>query len=144
VADTGKADVRQVLYPFATDGTSKVQKQGGRFAYYTSADTAYRIIKNREVWMRSTRTMNDFMEVEHGIDCVRGALGSSEGKQFADAINAHFPNLFDEVRHPYTAWIPGFQADTFVTCVSEHAPVDDQYGRLSMWLAYGGRRCRAR
>lgn len=133
------SDIKQILFPFAHVAEQRVLANGSRFAYYTTADTALKIIQSESVWMRSTRTMNDFMEVEHGIDCVVDALKSPGGLEFAGAINAIYPGLFDQAHQHYSHWIPGFQADTFVTCLSEHAPDEDRYGRLSMWRAYGGR-----
>ncbi len=132
-------DPRRIFFPYAAEATERVQRGGGRFVYYTSAETAFRILSSKEIWMRSTRTMNDYMEVQHGIECVHGAFGSDGGRAFAAAVDAIFPGLFAEIDGLYKGWAPGFQADTFVTCVSEHSSNDDRYGRLSMWRAYGGR-----
>jgi Protein of unknown function (DUF2971) len=38
----------------------------------------------------------------------------------------------------FNAWLPGIRRDTYMTCVSEHLPEEDNHGRLSMWRAYGG------
>ncbi len=35
-------------------------------------------------------------------------------------------------------WVPNIFADTFITCISEHEKEDREYGKLSMWRAYGG------
>ena len=133
------SSLAEVFMPHAADATQRVIANGCRFAYYTTAETAFRILSNRTVWMRSTRTMNDFMEIEHGVECVAAACKSESGRKLAAAIDGLFPGLFDEVLVRYRAWVPGFQSDTFVTCVSEHVSADDLYGRLSMWRAYGGR-----
>lgn len=53
-----------------------------RFVHYTSADTAKKIIEKEPVWMRQSRCMNDFMEVDYGIDCLKNALDSQVGTRF--------------------------------------------------------------
>lgn len=131
--------LRDIFYRRAAEAERRVQAAGGRFAYYTSAETAFRILQSEHVWMRSTRTMNDFMEVEHGVDCAYNALHSPQGDEFRAAVDSLFPNLSDEAEELFKDWIPRLQSDTFVTCVSEHDVRDDEFGRLSMWRAYGGR-----
>jgi len=109
-----------------------------RIVYYTSAATAMQILRNREIWMRNTQVMNDFLEVDHGISCVQRALATEAGRSFQSLANTFYPNAFAEAHSQFEAWIPGLRGDTFLTCVSEHPATDDQHGRLSMWRAYGG------
>jgi hypothetical protein len=61
--DSPEARIRQVFFPYTTEKTKAVRESGGRFAYYTTADVATSILRNQQVWMRNTMTMNDFMEV---------------------------------------------------------------------------------
>lgn len=129
---------KETFLPYATRAADRVRQNDGRFAYYTSAATALRILRGREIWMRSTRVMNDFMEVEHGVDCVLQAYKSGAGAALDAELDKLFAGISREIRDLFTAWIPGFQADTFVTCLSEHSKEEDQHGRLSMWRAYGG------
>ncbi|MEO6186783.1 MAG: DUF2971 domain-containing protein, partial [Steroidobacteraceae bacterium] len=49
-----------------------------------------------------------------------------------------FPGVWKEVESRFDECLPAFQHRTFLTCVSEHDPSEDKYGRLSMWRAYGG------
>lgn len=132
-------DIQQFFYRYANTASERVRASGSRFAYYTSAETASRILQSKSVWMRSTRTMNDYLEVEHGIECVYNALDSENGSSFRQALDSVFPDLTEEVLSLYRGWIPGFEQDTYITCVSEHTRADDRLGRLSMWRAYGGR-----
>ena len=113
-------------------------REGTRMVYYTSAATAIQILRNHEIWMRSTQIMNDFMEVEHGIACVEHALQSESGRRFQSLVNTFYPGVFGEVVELFRAWVPGLRADTFLACVSEHPQDENAYGRLSMWRAYGG------
>src|SRR5262245_18580599 len=88
--------------------------------------------------MRNTTTMNDYMEVEHGFECLNAAYKAVLGNSFNAALDGCFPSLAEDVTNSFNAWLPGICSDTYVTCVSEHSPVEDQHGRLSMWRAYGG------
>ena len=48
-----------------------------------------------------------------------------------------FPGLPKKLEDLFNGWIPYFQDDTYITCLSEHPTTEDKYGRLSMWRAYG-------
>ncbi|WP_419317397.1 DUF2971 domain-containing protein [Caulobacter sp. ErkDOM-E] len=109
-----------------------------RFVHYTSAEVAMSIIQNAEIWMRNTTTMNDFSEVEHGQQCVREAWISSSGERLQRALEAIHPGIAAEITERYDAWQPDMRSNTYITCISEHPPEEDEYGRLSMWRAYGG------
>jgi hypothetical protein len=54
------------------------------------------------------------------------------------AVDACFPGLGEELKDYFNAWLPGIRQETYMICVSEHSPLEDQHGRLSMWRAYGG------
>lgn len=110
---------------------------GSRLVYYTTASTAIQIFRNREIWMRNAQVMNDFMEVEHGLRCVRAALGTESGRRLQSLANTFFPGVIKDVIGQFEAWAPGLRADTFLTCVSEHPETENAHGRLSMWRAYG-------
>lgn len=129
---------KETFLPYAARSTDRVQAMGGRFVYYTSAATAMQILRGREIWMRNTMVMNDFSEVEHGLNCVITAYRSSAGASLKALLDQHYAGLSAELEELFNAWIPGFRKDTFVLCLSEHPPAEDLYGRLSMWRAYGG------
>lgn len=124
--------------PYSIAAADRVKAAGTRFAYYTTAETAFQIIRHAEVWMRSTRTMNDFTEVQHGAESVAAAIKATGGQNLAHALNSVDRGLFDKIWADYQAWLPAMHYDTFITCVSEHDPSENQHGRLSMWRAYGG------
>lgn len=114
-----------------------------KLIHYCSADTALKIIKNREIWLRNVRVMNDFMEVNHGFNLIRKSLqspvdtaietGMNEVKKALDGIH---PGLVDEAFSRFQAWSPLIQHETYVTCLSEHLDDEDEDGRLSMWRNY--------
>jgi len=130
--------ITHIFYPYAEEKTREVSTAGGRFVYYTTAETATSILINKQIWMRNTAAMNDYMEVEHGFECLNAAY-KTQGLSFNAALNSCFPGLADEVRDFFNGWLPGIRQDTFITCVSEHLPAEDHQGRLSMWRAYGGK-----
>lgn len=129
---------KQIFFPYAMKALTEFKRKLGRFIYYTTAETAFQILKSQEIWMRSTLTMNDYMEVQHGMNCLREAYDSIDGENFNAALDACFTNISGEIRSLFNTWVPGFQRDTFVVCFSEHFPDDDNHGLLSMWRAYGG------
>jgi len=127
-----------IFFPFATAAQARVQSQGGRFVYYTTAAAALKILRNREIWMRNTMTMNDVREVDHGLDCLMEAYNSNVGRELEAVLDNCFQGMSTEIKSQFNAWIPGIRYDTFVTCLSEHYSNEDRHGRLSMWRAYGG------
>ena len=130
--------VEEVFFPHASARTREVMARGGRFAYYTTAETAFNILRSRQVWLRNAMLMNDFSEIGHGMQCLRAALDGEAGAAFTTALETCFPDLRAEVEQMFTEYVPRIQLDTYLACVSEHLPSEDRRGRLSMWRAYGG------
>lgn len=82
--------------------------------------------------------MNDYREVEHGIECLIDAYRSDEeGKRFKTLVDKIFPEIRTDFETLYDGWLPYFRSSTFITCLSEHPPEEDKYGRLSMWRPTG-------
>lgn len=132
------AAYKENFLPYAAEATDRVQANGCRFAYYTTASTALQVIRGRQIWMRSTMVMNDFTEVEHGLHCVTAAYKSEAGERLKGVLEEEFGGISSELESLFNGWIPGFRLDTFVACFSEHLKDEDRHGRLSMWRAYGG------
>src|SRR5262249_48274224 len=129
---------REAFFPLAAKRVKELRSSGSRFVHYTTADTATHILRTNEAWLRNTSTLNDFSEVEHGLECLQTALASESGNKFRDALRESAPGVADEVQELFEACLPAIRERTFVTCFSEHNPKEDRYGRLSMWRAYGG------
>lgn len=123
------------FFPEAFRRIKEMRRTGGKFVYYTSAPTAVDVLRNKEMWMRTTMAMNDYDEVEHGSRLMLSCL-ADHGQDFVSALNACHNGLGAAVIEQYRNWLPGMKRDTFITCVSEHLPSEDQHGRLSMWRAY--------
>jgi hypothetical protein len=129
---------RSVFFPYTNQKRTQFLDSKLSFVYYTTAATAFKALRNREIWMRSTAVMNDHSEVQHGITCLRAALASDSGSQLTQSIEHCFPGLSQEISAQFEAWVPYIFSDTFITCLSEHEVEDHEYGMLSMWRAYGG------
>ena len=108
-----------------------------RFAYYTTAETAAKIIDSGEVWLRNARVMNDHSEIHYGLERARAALSGPAGDSIFATIESIFPGVRKEVEARLRAWEQHWASDTYLACLSQHDPSEDLTGRLSMWRAYG-------
>lgn len=116
---------------------------GRKLIHYCSAENALKIIKNREIWLRNVRVMNDFMEVNHGFNLITRSMHTTGTEAVQRGLNAVksaldlvHPGLADETFDQFRAWSPLIQNETYVTCLSEHLEDEEADGRLSMWRNY--------
>ncbi len=117
---------------------SLVDMASRRLAYYTSPDTAMKIIKNKEIWLRNASVMNDRSEISYGLNMIENALTGEVGKGFRDEINRIFPQTQAmDIKKNLMNWGKTLLNDTHLACLSLHDESEDQHGRLSMWRAYG-------
>jgi len=130
--------IRSIFFPSFARRRDDAIDHRHRFAYYTTAATASLILSKQELWLRSTGVMNDHSEVEHGAESVFRSLSTDVGEKFLSTIEACHPGASKSVTDRLRDWLPAILGDTFISCLSEHGAEDDQYGRLSMWRAYGG------
>lgn len=128
----------RVFFPYARERTAAVKATGGRFVYYTTAEVATKILRSQQMWMRNALLMNDFREIDHGLECLNVAYKGPAGQILKRALASCFPGLPEEIEAEFDAWTPSIRTDTYLTCVSEHCDHEDVRGRLSMWRAYGG------
>jgi hypothetical protein len=131
--------LREIFRPYAVRKYKDMLLRSGRFVHYTTAEVAVSIIKNKAVWMRKSITMNDFMEIEHGLNCLAASYNSDPGSKFKDILERLHPGFCKVLEERFNSWIPTFKHDTYLACVSEHLDGEDRLGRLSMWRAYGGK-----
>jgi len=62
----GLSRLEEVLFAYAASRRDRMVREGLRLAHYTSAENAINIIRSETFWLRDTRSMTDFREVEHG------------------------------------------------------------------------------
>lgn len=129
----------RIFHARADDRLLEATERRQRFAYYTNADTAKKVLENRELWLRLPSCMNDFSEIQHGLRMFEGAWGDRAGARLQDALNAVLPDASDRlIEALHGPSVRQLFAETFIACVSEHGSDEEHHGRLSMWRAYGG------
>lgn len=114
-------------------------RNGKRLVHYTRAESAYKIIDSRQVWLRNAQLMNDFSEIQHGINCLTKAWKSQAGKNLQNLLDQIKPGLRDELAGLFDGHTADMKLATYIFSLSEHEDGEDRLGRLSMWRAYGGR-----
>jgi hypothetical protein len=126
------------LFPKGAEDRQKLMSANGRLVHYTSAFAAINVLRRREVWMRKPQWMNDYRELEHGIECISFMYHKGPGGMvFKQALEAVVPGIVERVIKNFSDWLPHYRADTFVTCVSTHDEEEDVTGRMGMWTAHG-------
>ena len=114
-------------------------RTGKRLVHYTSAESAFKIIAGRQVWLRNAQLMNDFSEIQHGINCLYRAWESPAGKRLQALLDELKTGLRDELAALFDGHTLDMKVATYIFSLSEHEDKEDELGRLSMWRAYGGR-----
>ncbi len=110
-----------------------------RFAHYTTADAAVKIIKTKRLWMRNATCMSDYREVQHGFPILhKFFLNETLKKSFVEAVDGCFPGVAGEALSLFDRWWVNTQFSTYIASMSEHDINEDQHGRLSMWRALNG------
>ena len=87
----------KIFHPHAAKQQALAYSNGIRFVYYTRAETAMSILKNKQIWMRKSMCMNDFMEVQYGLQCLYTAYGSDVGTRFRSVLDRLFEGLRSEI-----------------------------------------------
>jgi len=133
--------ILSALMPYATLKTQIAKTQMPRFVHYTSAETAIKIIRNKNVWMRRASMMNDFSEVQYGLSQIAECYNKgNEGKRFKDFLEGCHSGIVSEFENYFSSWENEIVLRSYITSLSEHLPEEDGVGRLSMWRAYGSNR----
>jgi hypothetical protein len=135
--ESTEAKLWDVFHPYAMRQVKRVATQRIRFVHYTTAEAATKILNSAEVWMRSSSCMADFREIDYGLECLDGAYKSKMGDELRVTLDELFEGFSDEFHKLFAGWIPHFREHTYLTCFSEHDASEDEYGRLSMWRAFG-------
>jgi Protein of unknown function (DUF2971) len=105
-------------------------------AHYTTIQKLEKILTSNEVWFSNPLFMNDIEEVRFGIG--QGNMLVMASKEIAKACKTtERAQLFKQA---FAFWYNKFAnehvLDTYVFCLSEHKPSDND-GVLSMWRGYG-------
>jgi hypothetical protein len=105
-------------------------------AHYTSIASLESIVKNDEMWFSNPLYMNDWEELQYGMNAGAAEFRRHQGlvEACGDAsTHANLVSHFDKLFHEFDI---DHAIDTYVLCFSEHAAADND-GLLSMWRGYG-------
>jgi len=106
-------------------------------AHYTTIQTIEKIISSKEVWFSNPLYMNDIEEVRFGLIESERLLLSDADVAKALGTPDRSAKFFAAYNHYSKEFVENHLPDTFVFCLSQHEP-DDNDGLLSMWRGYGG------
>jgi len=128
-----------IFFPEKMKRTTALKDKGGLFVHYTSAEVAESILTKHEIWMRDTRVMNDYKEIDHGYQCLRKCYNNCGLRDRLRGIFVNsFPGVVEEAETRFNLWFNSIRNATYIFCASEHDPLKEHnHGRLSMWRAYG-------
>jgi len=127
----------EIFTPGLLEKTLEVEKQNTRFVYYTTADTAMKLLKNRELWFRNVTVMNDFSEISYGLEMTRKTFSGPAGDRFRKTVDSIHSETISKVSELLDGWVSDWELETYIACISVHDNTEDGNGRLSMWRAYG-------
>lgn len=126
-----------IFLPGILEKTLAIATESRRFAYYTSADTAMKVLKNEELWLRNATVMNDFSEITYGLELIHSTFSGDAGERFRTAVDDIFKGTIAKAEKLLSNWIADWKLETYLACISLHDETEDKSGRLSMWRAYG-------
>lgn len=128
-----------ILYGHSATRLAEVRRTGRKFAHYTSAENALRIIAGRCFWLRSAAVVNDHSEIDYGRAVLGQVLDGELGQRFFRSLDQVHNGISNTVRARFYQEAHEARDATFMTSLCEHEHAD-WLGRLSMWRAYGGSR----
>lgn len=129
-------ELRKLAFAYAHCKEERLRKRDLKLAHYTSADAAVKIILNKSIWLRNASNMNDYLEIQHGSDCLKTAL-QEHSTRFRAALEPLGEGYALSILESLNSANYNARNHTYLTSLSEHQP-NDTMGRLSMWRAYGG------
>lgn len=126
------------LSPHVVKELDKLKSGESELVHYTTAENALNIIKSERFWLRNVRCMNDYSEVQNGIDLLLEAFGGPDNVRIYRlyaALDRIAPGEAKAAVDTFNDWLPILPDNTFIGCLSQ-AESNEVTGRLSMWRAY--------
>ncbi len=131
----------EIFQPIYARRLKKTRLDTMRFAYYTSAGTGINILKGHQLWMRAAACMNDYREIDYGIQLLNKTIyGSDYRRERIQKLAARLDwgdNVLDSMMSDLNRNEQRYITHTYLACVAEQRPREKGKGRLSMWRAYG-------
>jgi hypothetical protein len=135
--DNISEELFSTLMPYASNKVKQARANPTLgFVHYTSADALLKILQSGEVWFRNSSMMNDFSEVEYGLQRLRLAWGSDAGVELRRMLEESHPGVIRRLTDYHNGWQPQYTKQTYLFSVSEHLESENNLGRLSMWREY--------
>ena len=152
ISNEDQAKLKEIFLPYANKRRIDFNKSNKLLAYYTTADTAYKIMQNNKIWMRNVTVMNDYKEVLYGINKINSLFlknvyqeetilnkaGQRLYKVLQEFTDESGNVIIDDVLNQYFLEQTSWEYNAYISCFTEHDTDEDGLGRLSMWRAYGG------
>ncbi|WP_343546592.1 DUF2971 domain-containing protein [Sphingobium yanoikuyae] len=135
--DATTRKVLELIFCYDRKRVNMVKAKRRLIAHYTTAETAMKILSGRSLWLRNAGVMNDYSEVDYGRNIVYNVLRGPLLPRFKAALDGIGDGLHENVVRGYAESLNHAREIFFLSSLSEHC-VPEQYGRLSMWRAYGG------
>ena len=135
----------KLFLPEAARRQEYIRAKNVRFAHYTSAEAGIAILRSGRMLLRNSVLMNDFSEVQHGMECLAVAYQGPVGERLKAVMRAIQPDLPEVVEHNFHGLFNDVRNETYLISISEHGDpehgdaLEDSFGRLSMWRAYARR-----
>lgn len=132
----GPEEYLKIFQPIYARRLEDTKLENMHFAYYTSATTGINILKGRHLWMRAAACMNDYREIDYGIQLLNHTIYSAEERrQRIQKISQQLhwgSNMLESLLSDLNRNEQQYITHTYLACVSEHAPEEKGRGRLSM------------
>lgn len=120
----------KIFHPIARSEYYRFECSKRPFVYYTRAPTAVSIINKGEFWMREVSRMNDYREVQHGLECIEAAFKSAEGARTLEIFESTHPRRSNgSTEHPPVQ--PSESPKGHLHCLHIGTRRSDRRGRLS-------------
>ena len=132
----------KIFFPEANSQVERLRAQGTRFVHYTSAESGMKILGSNQMLLRNSTMMNDFSEVQYGMNSLNTAYEGPLGERLKTAMRVVQNDLPEIVQESFNEQFADVRAETYLVSISEHGDpehgdqLEDAFGRLSMWRAY--------
>lgn len=131
-----------LFQPETAKQAKRVRENGTRFVHYTSGEGGLAILRSKRMLLRNSTLMNDFSEVQHGLDCLSTAYAGPSGDKLKGLLKTIQPDLPEIFEANFNSGVLDLRGETYLISISEHGDAEegddfeDRLGRLSMWRAY--------
>ncbi|KTW02417.1 hypothetical protein SB4_03505 [Sphingomonas sanguinis] len=145
MADLTPEEIWTTFLPNAAKQALRLRLANTRFAHYTSAQSGMKILGSGKMLLRNSTMMNDFSEVQHGMNCLTRCYGGPVGERLKAVMNAVQDGLPEILESNFDAQLLDVRSETYLISISEHGDpehgdaLEDSFGRLSMWRAYAAK-----